>query len=287
MIATGVLLALLALVGWGVGDFLIQRTTRLVGSAKALFFIGLVGFLALTPFILSDLEHLSLSDIALLSVLSLIVIAGAAFDFEALRQGKIAVVEPVVGLELPMAVGISVLFIGETLGTMQFLFMLLVFAGTVLVVMRSFHHVSLRLLEKGVWLAFAAAIGTALTSVLLGVSSQIVSPLVAVWFSHGALALVSFLVILRDGTLHTTWKQIKKHPVTIGAQSISDNVAWVAFGTAVTFVPISVANTISGGYIALAVLLGLLLNKEKVKPHQLLGIFLVAVGVIALSYFYG
>ncbi len=287
MIATGVLLALLALVGWGVGDFLIQRTTRLVGSAKALFFIGLVGFLALSPFVLPDLGQISLSDIALLSVLSIIVMAGAAFDFEALRQGKIAIVEPVVGLELPMAVGISVLFIGETLGTIQFLFMLLVFAGTVLVVMRSFHHVSLRLLEKGVWLAFAAAIGTALTSVLIGVSSQAISPLVAVWFSHGALALVSFLVILRDGTLHTTWKQIKKHPFTIAAHSISDNVAWVAFATAVTFVPISVANTISGGYIALAVLLGLFLNKEKVKPHQLLGIFLVAIGVIALSYFYG
>ncbi|MBP9816525.1 MAG: DMT family transporter [Candidatus Pacebacteria bacterium] len=287
MIAAGVLLALLALVGWGVGDFLIQRTTRLVGSAKALFFIGLVGFLALSPFVLPDLGQISLSDIALLSVLSIIVMAGAAFDFEALRQGKIAIVEPVVGLELPMAVGISVLFIGETLGTIQFLFMLLVFAGTVLVVMRSFHHVSLRLLEKGVWLAFAAAIGTALTSVLIGVSSQAISPLVAVWFSHGALALVSFLVILRDGTLHTTWKQIKKHPFTIAAHSISDNVAWVAFATAVTFVPISVANTISGGYIALAVLLGLFLNKEKVKPHQLLGIFLVAIGVIALSYFYG
>jgi len=224
-IATGVILALIALVGWGVGDFLIQRTTRLVGSAKALFFIGIVGFVALSPFVVPDLHLISLQDILLLSVLSLVVMIGAAFDFEALRTGKIAVVEPVVGLELPMAVAISVLFIGEHLSVVQFLFMLMVFAGTVLVVMRSFHHVSLRLLEKGVVLALLAAIGTALTSVLVGVSSQEVSPLASIWFSHGALALVSLAVVIYTDKAGTILRDIKKHPITIGAHSIADNVA--------------------------------------------------------------
>ncbi|MBY0110625.1 EamA family transporter [Patescibacteria group bacterium] len=287
MIALGVALSLFALIAWGIGDFLIQRTTRLVGSAKALFFIGIVGFIALSPFVVPELPHLSVGDILLLSLLSLIVMLGAAFDFEALRQGKIAVVEPVVGLELPMAVAISVVFIGESLSPLQFFFMLLVFIGTLLVVMRSFHHASLRLLEKGVLLAFLAAIGTALTSVLVGVSSQEVSPLTAVWFSHGALAIVSGGVVIFTGKSKTILKDLKKHPFTIGAHSIADNAAWIAFATAATMVPISVATTISGGYVALAVLLGIFINREKVKRHQVVGITLVSVGVVVLSYFFG
>lgn len=131
-----------------------------------------------------------------------------------------------------------------------------------------------------------AAAGTGLTSVLLGFASQEISPLTAVWFSHGALMLVSLLAILWDGSVRTLLKDIQTHPFTIGAQSIADNAAWIAFAVAATMVPISLATTISGGYVALAVLLGLFVAREKVKPHQLVGILLVSIGVIVLSYFY-
>ena len=47
----GVLLAFGALIGWGFGDFLIQRSTRAVGIWKTLFSIGVGGTLLLTPFV--------------------------------------------------------------------------------------------------------------------------------------------------------------------------------------------------------------------------------------------
>ena len=284
-IATGVLLALIALVGWGFGDYLIQRTTRLVGSAKALFFIGFVAFVVLTPFVLKELPGLTGNDFVLLAFLSLMVIIGAAFDFEALRQGKIAVIEPVVGLELPLTVAISVLFIGEQITNTQLLLMVLVFAGTLFAVTRDTKHLS-RVLEKGVLLAVFAAIGTALSSVTVGVSSQEISPLVAIWFSHGTLALVSLVVIVASGHVRSIPRDLKKHPVTIGAQSILDNIAWIAFGFSATLIPIAIATTISGGYVALGVLLGLIVSREKVRPHQLFGIALVSLGIIVLSYFH-
>ncbi len=284
-IATGVLLALIALVGWGFGDFLIQRTTRLVGSAKALFFIGFVAFVVLTPFVLTELPGLTGDNFVLLAFLSLMVIIGAAFDFEALRQGKIAVIEPVVGLELPLTVAISVLFIGEQITNTQLFLMILVFAGTLFAVTRDTKHLS-RVLEKGVLLAIFAAIGTALTSVTVGVSSQEISPLVAIWFSHGTLAVVSLVVVIASGHVRSIPKDLKKHPVTIGAQSILDNIAWLAFGFSATLIPIAIATTISGGYVALGVLLGLIVSREKVRPHQLFGIALVSLGIIVLSYFH-
>ncbi len=284
-VAIGVLLALIALVAWGLGDFLIQRTTRLVGSAKALFFIGVVAFVVLFPFVLHELPHLTFANYLLLGTLSLAVIFGAAFDFEALRTGKMAAVEPVVGLELPMTVILSVIFVGEHLTGHQLFWMLLVFIGTGLTVTKSISHLS-QAFEKGVWLAFLAAIGTALTSLLVGMSSQEISPLVSIWFSHGTLALVSGLYILRSGQMRSVIQDIRSHPVTIGCQSVFDNLAWIAFAIAATLIPISIATTISGGYVALGVLLGIFVSRERVRGHQAFGIALVSIGIIALSYYF-
>lgn len=285
-IAAGVLLSLLALVAWGAGDFLIQRTTRLVGSAKALFFIGIVGFACLTPFVLVDLGRLSHADYALLGILSFVVILGAAFDFEALRQGKMAIVEPVVGLELPITVVLTVLFLSEQPEPAHLFWIALVFIGTGLIVTKSTRHLS-QVFEKGVWLAFLAAIGTALTSFMVGVSSQEISPLVSIWFSHGTLAIVALAYLLYKGEARSMASDIRKHPFTIACQSTFDNVAWVAFAFAATLIPVSIATTISGGYIALGVLLGIFVSRERVRKHQAAGIALVSVGIIALSYYFG
>jgi drug/metabolite transporter (DMT)-like permease len=62
-------------------------------------------------------------------------------------------------------------------------------------------------------------------------------------------------------------------------------VAWVSFAKATTFIPIAIATTISESYIALAVLLGLFVNREKLRTHQILGITLATFGVIILAYY--
>lgn len=76
---------------------------------------------------------------------------------------------------------------------------------------------------------------------------------------------------------------MKANPGPIIGQSILDNTAWVAFAFATIFIPISIATTISESYIALAVFLGIFINREKLRPHQMIGVVLALVGVIALS----
>ena len=100
----GILFAFIALVSWGFGDFFIQKTTRVVGSWNVLFFIGIVGLIGLFPFVKNDLASLNNSNLLLLGLLGVVVVFAALFDFEALRQGKIAIVEPIIGLELPITV---------------------------------------------------------------------------------------------------------------------------------------------------------------------------------------
>lgn len=283
----GIIFALISLVSWGFGDFFIQRATRLIGSWKALFFIGIVGFVGLFPFVRNELSSLDRADLLLLGLLGIVVVFTALFDFEALRQGKIAIVEPIIGLELPITIGLSMVLAGEVLSRVQLLLMSIVFIGIILSITPRHSHLRYhkRIFERGVILAGVGAIGMALTNFLVGVSSQGISPVLAIWFAHSILALVCGIYIISRGQFKSLASDFRNYPKTIIGQSILDNMAWVSFAAATTYLPIAVATTISESYIALAVLLGLFISREKIKPHQVMGVALATIGVVALSYF--
>lgn len=283
----GIIFAFVALLSWGFGDFFIQKTARAIGSWKALFLIGVVGLVVLFPFVKDDILTLGLLEWALLSVLGVVIIFTALFDFEALRQGKIAIVEPIIGLELPLTIGLGITLGREVLSPTQFMLMALVFIGIVLAI--TTHHTHLRyhkrIFEKGVILAGVGAIGMALTNFLVGTASQNISPLMAIW-----LGQCVFITVICGAYLAATkglWQlaaDIKRHPKPIIGQSILDNVAWVSFAFATAAIPISIATAISETYIALAVSLGIFINREKLRRHQILGIALAIIGVLALAY---
>lgn len=283
----GILFALIALISWGFGDFLIQKTTRVVGSWRALFFIGVVGLVGLLPFVKNDLSSLNSANFLLLGILGVVVVFAALFDFEALRQGKIAIVEPIIGLELPITVGLSLTLANESLSFMQLSLIGIVFVGIILAI--TAHHTHLhyhkRIFERGAILAGIGAVGMAFTNFLVGVSSQDISPLLTIWFAHSLLAVVCGIYILYKGEFKNLLSDLRKHPKPIIGQSILDNVAWVSYAKATTFIPIAIATTISESYIALAVLLGLFINHEKLRTHQIIGAVLATIGVIVLSYF--
>ena len=282
----GITFAVVALFGWGAGDFLIQRTARLLGSSKALFFIGTTGLLGLLPLVADDLMKLTGNAVTFLVFLGIVVVVVTTLDFEALRKGKIAIIEPVVGLELPITVGLSVVLAGETLSLAQIGIILLVFMGILMAVTSQpiAWKARNRAFEKGVVLALISAIGMAFTNVLVGISSQDISPFVTIWFTHSMLAVVCGLYIIGKGNARSLSVDIMQRPRLILGQSILDNVAWVSFAKATTLVPIAIATTISESYIALAVLLGVFINKEKLSRHQVTGVGLTIVGISVLSY---
>lgn|SRR3989338_308026 len=281
----GIIFAVVALFGWGFGGFYIQRAARAIGTAKALFFIGATGFIFLLPFVWRDLVTLERQNFLFLALLGTVVVVATLFEFQALKEGKIVIIEPLIGIELPITVGLSVAIAGESLSAIQILLIALVFIGIVLAA--TVHHTHLhyhkRLFEKGVLLAAAGAVGMGLTNFLIGIGSQKVSPLMAVWFSYSLLAVVCTAYLISRGEFRSLVSDLKSYPVPIIGQSVLDNLAWVAFAIATTLVPISIAITIAESYIALSAFLGIFVNHEKLKFHQAFGVIVAVGSVIALS----
>lgn len=282
----GVLLALTALASWGFGYFFIQKSTRIIGVWKSLFYNDLIAVAIITPFVYKDLKFLTASNIILFLTLAGIGIFASLFDFTALKQGKISIIEPLLGIELPITIGLSLAFAGEYLTPPQMLLIGAIFIGIILAI--TTHHKHLyyhkRIFEKGVLLAGLGAIATAFINFLVGISSQNSSPLMTIWFFNVIPAIICGVYLGFRGELKDIRKDFQNHFVVIVKQSVIDNLAWVAFAFSVTFIPIAIATAISGSYIALAALLGVFMNHELLKKHQLIGVALVIIGVIILSF---
>ncbi len=93
-IEASILFAFGAMLFWAFGDFFIQKCTRKIGDVEALAFIGIIGAIGLIPFIIKDFHLLaSLPNLILLLFLGVLTFVAALFDFEALRKGKLSVVD--------------------------------------------------------------------------------------------------------------------------------------------------------------------------------------------------
>ena len=287
MLNTGIIFSLIALFGWGLADFLIQKTTRKIGIWKSLFFIGIFGFIFLLPFVIEEIKPILFQpgSLYLLIVLSVIVIISSLFDLSALKEGKIAIIEPLIGIELPITVGLSIVLGGEHLNFTQAALVVLTFFGIVLAITKHQNHLHYhrRIFEKGVILAGVGAVGMGLTNFLVGHSSQTISALATIWFVHTTMALVCLVYLIMSMQVKSLAQDFRTLPGIIFLQSFFDNAGWLAFAFATTFISISIATTVSESYIILGVLLGVLVNREKLRTHQFLGIILVILSILGLS----
>lgn len=96
-----------AMLCWGVGDFLIQHSTRKIGNIESLAFISTLG---LFPFVLPELPP---KNPGLLLIIGAVTFLVSVVNFEALRQGKLSVVEVILGIELPITALLGFVFFGE------------------------------------------------------------------------------------------------------------------------------------------------------------------------------
>lgn len=284
----GLLFAFSALVAFGLGDFLIQRSSRRLGSVETLFFITLFGAVVFLPFAWQDffilIQDGKINELMLLLLCGCFITVAGILDFQALKIGKISVVEPVFSLELIVTTLLAGFFINEKLSAVQAGLVGSLIIGLSLVTVSSFNYFKRIIWEKGVGLALTATLVLGTVNFLFGVSARATNPLVVNWFVSFFIMLVCliyFIVTKRTYSLREFFWNNKK---LILATAFSDNLAWFCYAASMVYIPIAVATGISESYIALAVILGLVFNKEKLKVHQVVGLAVTLTAAITLAF---
>mgnify|MGYP001602786024 CR=1 FL=1 len=119
---------------------------------------------------------------------------------------------------------------------------------------------------------------------LFGIGAREISPLGINWFTSTFVAVACIIFILQYKKYDLAVESWKGNKKLILGTGIFDNLAWVAYAFAALYMPIAIATSLTESYIALAALLGLLYNKETLKPHQYVGLVLCVVAAIILAY---
>jgi len=283
---TGIVFAFGALLFWGFGDFLIQRSTRKFGDWETLFIVTLFGAVITTPFVYGSLPHLfSFEDgsLLVLTTVSVVLLVAALLDFEALREGKIAVIEPMYALEVPIAAILAFTILSEGLGLPEIALVTVLVAGLMLVSLKSHHLSRKRWVEKGALLALLGSLFMGSSNFLVGFASRVTTPFMTNWFLNVFIALVCLSYIVCKGRLGRLERHVRDNTRLIFTVSAFDNLAWIAFAFAATLIPIAIAVAISESYIALAALLGMLLNREMLMRHQKAGLFVALSSAVGLA----
>ena len=284
---TGVIFAFIALISWGIGDFLIQRSARKFGDAISLFFITAFAAIVLFPFVITDLFSLvqegDQGTLLLLLLTTAVILFASLFDFEALRIGKIAVIEPIYAFEIIITATLGSLIIREHLSSTQILLIIAITIGIALVSLKGFAHLKTIKWEKGVVYALLATCAMGGANFLFGVGSRETHPLLINWFTSFGMASVLFVYLFRSGKLGLIKKDLQRYAPLIFSVSIIDNIAWVSFAYSTLTIPIAISTGISESYITLAALLGLIVNREKLKAHQYAGLVVTPVAAVLLA----
>lgn len=278
------LLALAAFLSWWLWDFLIQRSARKLGDRETLLVVAWSATIFIFPFIYHDLNLIFLpQNIFLLLWVALIFLIMSLLNFEALKRGKISIVEPVFTLEVPVAIFLAFIFLNESLTWVQWILIAILLIWLLLVSFKPHHFSKTSWLEKWVLLAIWAAIFEGASNFIVWFSSRINSPLLTIWFLSIISAIVAIIYISRKHSFKTLRNEILINKKLVISLCILDNAGRIFFAFALTLVPVAIATSLSEWYIALACLLGLIINKEKLHTYQKIWLLLTLACAIALA----
>jgi drug/metabolite transporter (DMT)-like permease len=286
MVEVGIIFALVAMLCWGFGDYLIQKSTRKFGDWETLFLIALFGAIVLSPFVYKSLPEIFSSfnkTFVILLIASLAMLIAALFEFEALKEGKISVVEPLWSLEIPMSALLAFFLLKEVIGKQQIFLIALLIVGLVLVSLRS-HHLSKRVwLEKGVIIAALSAVLMGVANFFVGFGARLSDALMVNWFFNVVIIIFTGIYLLKTKKMSVLMRDIKSTKGLLAGMCILDNGAWIAFAYAMILAPIAIAVALSESYIIIAVLLGMFVTKEKLGNHQKIGLIIAVISAIILA----
>lgn len=282
----GIMFAIAAMFAWGVGDFTIQKSLRKFGDWETLFIISALGSIVLIFFVWRDVIALFSSfstSVLILLAAGITLLVAAIMEFEALKRGKLSVIEPTWSMEIPMTVLLAFLVLGETLGFFQIVVIVGLVVGLVLVSYQGNPFSKKFLLERGVMLSIFAALVMGAANFFVGWGARASDPLVVNFVISFISMLGSGIVLLWQGKFIKCCRDTVREPRITFTMAVLDNIAWIAFAFAMTLAPIGIAAALSESYIIIAVILGLFVNKEKLERHQKIGLIIAVIAAVIIA----
>ena len=279
MIAEGVLFGVVAMLGWGLADFLAKKLVDRVGGLNALLFEQLVAIVFLAPF------ALLLGELPGIGILPLLVAAAAAWTYPYLafykgfERGMVSVISPIGSTWGAGGAVLAAIALGESLSLPQWASIGIIAVGIFLVSTswKELRKLSYRKLSGVEW-AIAALVGWSVAAVLMKPLVLEAGPFMAIWLVK-ILSVPMALSVLPFSNYRVEapsglWK-------LVAAIAVVDAIAFLGYNFGVGTGLVGVVGPVAAAFPIVTVALAWLFLKERLEKSQLVGVAL-AVGGMAL-----
>jgi transporter family protein len=279
----GILLGLIAMLGWGIGDTLSGIISKEQGSLKIAVwsqFPGIVLLLALAliykvPQISAYYLILQLADAAILTL------SAVAF-FEAMKIGEISIVSPISASWAAFTVILSLLLLGESVDLLQYMGIALAITGTALASFKLEGVLGVRNRKKalGADIAFLSAFGFGIGFFILNVLIIQLGWLLPTILNSVLIAIFVMAYSRSKGIDISLKKEERKPLLWLGIIYVISIIAYsvgITQSYAVIIAPIAAASPV------ITVSIVILFLKERPSRNQIVGIAAALCGIILLS----
>jgi drug/metabolite transporter (DMT)-like permease len=199
-------------------------------------------------------------------------VGGFVLFFRALERGDLAVVAPIIGIEGGIA-ALSVLAFGERISWLIGAGLAISLAGGCLAAAQG-----RRSTATGALPAFGAALCFGFMFALYAAAEDLGPVSVVAGGRLSALTILFALVLWRRPPVPS--RALASRLLALG---VLDAGAFVAYAYAAARGPVSVAAVVAGQFATLSAVVGIVLLRERLRPHQYFGIALAGAGTTLLA----
>lgn len=284
---TALIFALVAYLGWGVGDIFGTIAARKLDAYSTVFWrvlLALLVFSLYIPFAYGQMANLTWHTLLINIAVCIAGIIGLIAFYEGLRIGNASVVGTISAAFIAVTVIMSVLFLGEKITLYQLLAIVVIFAGVILTGLdfKELRENKSPAMNKSIWLAIVAMIfwGIYYTFIKIPVREvgwffpELITLLLAIPIALFMMKFKKTKLIIPD---KTTWVPVLGNSLLL---SISD----FAYNYAVSKGMVAIVAPIAGSYPTLFVLLASLIFKDPITTQQKIGIAVTLIGIVSISF---
>ncbi len=281
MIAEGVLFGVVAMLGWGLADFLAKKLVDRIGGLNALLFEQLVAIIFLAPFALYTAP---LPGAGMLPLLLLVAAAWAypylAF-YKGFEKGMVSVVSPIGSAWGAGGAVLAAFLLGESLSLPQWASIAVIVAGIFLVSTswKELKRLSYKKLSGVEW-AVAALVGWSVAAVLMKPLVLGIGPFMAIWLVKMLSVPMALSVLPFSSYKLKSPKGLWKLVVAI---AVVDAVAFLGYNFGVEAGLVGVVGPVAAAFPAVTVILAWLFLKERLEKSQLIGVAMAVFGMAMLA----
>ncbi len=284
LLTISILFGIASMLGYGISDFFPSRLTKSAGSVNLLFWYFSISslMLAVVGLLVSGFPIITGDDAILIVGAIALNVLGLLTFLKGLKIGKLSIIAPISGSWSVITVLIGVIFLSEALNVLEIVGIILVIFGTLLASLRIRDVLRLKrdTIISGSEYAVATMLIWGVLFALIGILSKRIG-----WLSPIFIVTVGSAVVLF--VYSVVGKVELKFPVKlyrmVGLWTLTGTLAFIFYSLGTNYGYISIVSPITAASAFVAVILGVIVLRERLENEQRLGIVLIIIGIILVA----